>query len=80
MEFVENATDFKLPIFYVCPMDFDFVKIYENFCKKKYGTEFSLCFSLVQELYNTWFFFLYLMTMTLAYYGNDMCWLKTSIK
>lgn len=34
MEFVENATDFKLPIFYVCPMDFDFVKIYENFCKK----------------------------------------------
>lgn len=35
MEFVENATDFKLPIFYMCPMDFDFVKIYENFCKKK---------------------------------------------
>lgn len=56
MEFVENATDFKLPIFYMCPMDFDFVKIYENFCKKKYGTEFSLCVSLVQELYNTWFF------------------------
>lgn len=53
MEFVENATDFKLPIFYVCPMDFDFVKIYENFCKKKYGTVFSLWFSLVQELYNT---------------------------
>lgn len=42
MEFVENATDFKLPIFYVCPMDFDFVKIYENFCKKNYGTVFSL--------------------------------------
>lgn len=31
MEFVVNATDFKLPIFYVCPIDFDFVKIYENF-------------------------------------------------
>lgn len=53
MEFVENATDFKLPIFYVCPMDFDFVEIYENFCKKNYGTEFSLSFSLVQELNNT---------------------------
>lgn len=56
MEFVVNATDFKLPIFYVCPIDFDFVKIYENFWKTNYGTEFSLCFSLVQELY-TWFFF-----------------------
>lgn len=47
MEFVENVIDFKLLIFYMCFMDFDFVKIYEYFCKKKYGIEFFLCVSLV---------------------------------
>lgn len=75
MEFVVNATDFKLPIFNVCPIDFDFVKNMKIF--EKQIMELNFLYALAwSKNYTLDFLFQYLMTMTLAYYGNDRCWLK----
>lgn len=80
MEFVENATDFKLPIFYVCPMDMISLKYMKIF--EKQIMELIFFYALAwSKNYTLDFFFQYLMTMTLAFFTETIgVGLKTIIK